>query len=318
MEQVPASSQHGQNAMEYKEELFEIVGREDGNAEAISRPAMSMFKNGWVQLKKNKGALVSLFVLLCILIMAAFGPFMNKYEYYETDYSKIYQPPSEEHWLGTDKFGRDQWTRIWEGTRISLYIAFLAALLDLAIGVTYGSISAIKGGKTDNFMQRIIEILVGIPNLIIIILLIMLLKPGIFTITAAMVITGWVNMARLVRAQIFKLKEQEFVLASRSLGSSNRRLILHHLIPNTVGIIVINMMFTIPSAIFMEAFLSFIGLGLQEPMASLGVLINDGFKAMRSNFYLLLYPAIVIVAIMVSFNILADGLRDALDPKMRK
>ncbi|PLR89784.1 ABC transporter permease [Bacillus sp. T33-2] len=303
---------------EFSDELFEIAGRRTEESEKIQRPPLSAVKDSWMRLKKNKGAVISLIALSIILLLAIFGPYMTKYEYYETDYLIAYQPPSGEHWLGTDKFGRDQWTRIWEGTRVSLYIAVLAAFLDLLIGVTYGAVSALKGGKVDNVMQRFIEILIGIPNLIIIILLIMLMKPGILTITIAMVITGWVNMARLVRAQIFKLKAQEFVLAARSLGSTNKRLIFHHLIPNTVGLIVINMMFTIPSAIFTEAFLSFIGLGLQEPLASLGVLINDGFKGMRNHFYLLLYPAIVIVGIMVSFNILADGLRDALDPKMRK
>ncbi|MDQ0270582.1 ABC transporter permease [Cytobacillus purgationiresistens] len=303
---------------ELSDDLFEVVGREGQASEQIDRPQLSSFKDSWMRLSKNKGALISLVVLAVVFLLAIFGPYMNEYKYYETDYAAAYQPPGEEHWLGTDKFGRDQWTRIWEGTRISLFIAILAALLDLFIGVTYGAVSALIGGKTDNMMQRVIEILVGIPNLIIIILLIMLMKPGILTITIAMVITGWVNMARLMRAQIFKLKEQEFVLAARSLGAGNKRLIVHHLIPNTIGIIVINMMFTIPSAIFTEAFLSFIGLGLQEPTASLGVLINDGFQGMRNHFYLLLYPAIVIVAIMVSFNILADGMRDALDPRMRK
>ncbi|MFE8701793.1 ABC transporter permease [Cytobacillus sp. FJAT-54145] len=303
---------------ELTDDLFEIAGRRTEDSEKIQRPPLSAFKDSWIRLSKNKGAVISLIALIIILFLAVFGPGMNEYKYDQTDYAAVYQPPSSEHWLGTDKFGRDQWTRIWEGTRISLYIAVLAAFLDLLIGVLYGAISALIGGKVDNGMQRVIEILVGIPNLIIIILLIMIMKPGIMTITIAMVITGWVSMARLVRAQIFKLKEQEFVLAARSLGSNNKRLILHHLIPNTMGLIVINMMFTIPSAIFTEAFLSFIGLGLQEPLASLGVLINDGFQGMRNQFYLLLFPAIVIVAIMVSFNILADGLRDALDPKMRK
>ncbi len=167
-------------------------------------------------------------------------------------------------------------------------------------------------------MQRIIEILVSVPSLIVVILLMMAMKPGMFTIIVAMVITGWVNMARLVRAQILKLKEQEFVLAARTLGASNSRLILTHLVPNTVGVIVIHTMFTIPSAIFTEAFLSFIGLGLQEPMASLGVLINTGYQSLNTNYYLLLFPALIIIAIMVAFNMLADGLRDALDPRMRK
>jgi oligopeptide transport system permease protein len=303
---------------EFSDDLFEIVGRKIEDSEKIGRPPLSAYKDSWLRLKKNKGAVVSLITLLIIVLLALFGPYMNEFKYFQTDYGASYQTPNQTHWLGTDKFGRDQWTRIWQGTRISLYIAILAALLDLVIGVTIGAVSALLGGKVDNALQRLIEVLVGIPHLIVVILLIMLMKPGIITITVAMVITGWVNMARLVRAQIFKLKEQEYVLAAKSLGSSNTRLIVQHLIPNTIGLIVINMMFTIPSAIFTEAFLSFIGLGLQEPLASLGVLINDGFHGMRNHVYLLLYPAIVIIAIMVSFNILADGLRDALDPKMRK
>lgn len=286
--------------------------------EKISRPALSSFQDSWRRLRQNRAAVGSLVILGVLVLLALLGPYMTKFTYYDTNYQSVYQGPGSEHWLGTDKFGRDQWARIWEGTRISLYIAFLAAALDLAVGVAYGSISALLGGKVDNIMQRIVEILIGIPSLIIVILLMMVMKPGILTIMLAMVITGWVNMARLVRAQILKLKAQEFVLAARALGASNTQIILKHLIPNTIGIIVINTMFTIPTAIFTEAFLSFIGLGLQEPMASLGVLIHDGYQAINTQYHLLLFPAIVIVAIMVTFNILADGLRDALDPRMRK
>lgn len=300
------------------DELFQMVGRKQEDIEKISRPSLSFMKDSWIRLKKNKAAIVSIVILALIIILAIVGPYMNHYSYDETNYSKTFQSPNSDHWLGTDKFGRDQWTRIWDGTRISLYIAFLASILDLTIGVTFGAVSALFGGKVDSFMQRVIEILVGIPHLVIVILLIMMMKPGIITITVAMVITGWVNMARLVRAQIFKYKNQEFILASRSLGAGNKRIIMNHMIPNTIGLIIINMMFTIPSAIFTEAFLSFIGLGMQEPAASLGVLINDGFRAMRNQFYLLLYPAIIITALMVCFNLLADGLRDAFDPKMRK
>ena len=301
-----------------QEEQFRVVGRRQAESEMITRPPISALKDSWIRLSKNKAAIISLIVLILIILTAIIAPFMSNYTYFDTDYDKTFQKPSGEHWLGTDKFGRDQWTRIWEGTRISLFIAFLAAFLDLVIGVTYGSVSALYGGKVDNIMQRFIEILIGIPNLIVIILLIMIMKPGILTITIAMVLTGWVTMARLVRAQIFKYKNQEFILASKALGASNRRLITKHMIPNTLGIIIINMMFTIPGAIFTEAFLSFIGLGLQEPLASLGVLINDGFKGMRNHFYLLLFPAVIIIALMVCFNSLADGLRDAMDPRMRK
>lgn len=307
-----------QKQKEYPDELFEIVGRKESESEKIDKPLLSNWQDGWLRLKQNKAAVASLAILLVIVLLSFIGPYFNEYSYEQTDYDKVYTEPTSEHWLGTDKFGRDQWTRLWEGTRISLYIAVLAALLDIMIGITYGAISAWKGGKVDNFMQRIIEILVGVPNLIIIILLIMIMKPGIMTIMLAMVITGWVNMARLVRGQVFKLKTQEYVLAARALGANNKRIIVGHMLPNTLGIIIINMMFTIPSAIFTEAFLSFIGLGLQEPLASLGVLINDGFQSMRNQFYLLAFPSVVIVGLMVCFNMLGDGLRDAFDPRMRK
>jgi len=221
-------------------------------------------------------------------------------------------------WLGTDTLGRDQWTRIWKGTRISLYIALLAAFIDMVIGVAYGGISAYYGGRVDDYMQRIIEILVGIPNLVVIILMILILSPGILSITIALTITGWIPMARIIRAQVLKLKNQEFVLASRTLGSSDSRILMKHLVPNVTGLIVINTMFTIPGAIFFEAFLSFIGLGLQPPDTSLGILINEGFKSLQTFPYLMIYPAIVISLIMIAFNIVADGLRDAFDPKMRE
>lgn len=221
-------------------------------------------------------------------------------------------------WLGTDNLGRDQWTRLWEGTQISLFIAFLAAAIDLLIGVAYGGISAYYGGKVDNVMQRIIEVLVGIPNLVIILLMVVILRPGILSITIALTITGWIGMARLVRGEVLKLKGQEFILAARTLGSPTKKIIGKHLLPNISGIIIINTMFTIPNAIFFEAFLSFIGLGLAPPAASLGTLINGGFDSLRLYPFLLLYPAIIISVIMIAFNLLADGLRDAFDPKMHK
>ena len=285
--------------------------------EKISRPTRSGFQDGWIRLKQNKGSVVALVILLILVALALLGPVFSRYNYYTTDYSAIFQAPNAQHWFGTDKFGRDEWARVWYGTRISLLIAVVAASLDLLVGVTYGSISSLLGGRVDAVMQRVIEVLIGIPNLIIVILLMMVMPAGIGTLIIAMSISGWVNMARLVRAEILKLKNQEFVLAARLLGTSNRQIILKHLIPNTMGVIDINTMFTIPSAIFTEAFLSFIGLGLQEPKASLGVLINSGFQVINSHAYLLFIPAVVIILIMVCFSILGDGLRDAFDPQMR-
>ncbi|HLR51567.1 MAG TPA: oligopeptide ABC transporter permease [Candidatus Avamphibacillus sp.] len=221
-------------------------------------------------------------------------------------------------WLGTDTLGRDQWTRLWLGTRVSLIIALVAAVIDLFIGVAYGGISAYYGGRVDNIMQRILEILIGIPNLVVIVLMILILQPGITSIVIALTITGWTGMARIVRGEVLKLKGQEFVLAARTLGTSNGKILRKHLIPNISGIIIINTMFTIPSAIFFEAFLSFIGLGLVPPEASLGTLVNAGFENIRLYPYLLVYPAVLISVIMIAFNLIGDGLRDAFDPKMHK
>lgn len=221
-------------------------------------------------------------------------------------------------WLGTDSLGRDQWTRLWDGTRVSLIIAFVAAFIDLLIGVAYGGISGFYGGKVDTVMQRIVEILVGIPNLVIILLMMLFLKPGIVSIIIALTITGWTGMARIVRGEILKVKSQEFVLAARTLGTPNGTIIRKHLIPNISGIIIINTMFSIPSAIFFEAFLSFIGLGIAPPGASLGSLIDTGFDNLRLYPHMLIFPAILISVIMIAFNIIGDGLRDAFDPKMHK
>ncbi|MBE5994390.1 MAG: ABC transporter permease [Paenibacillaceae bacterium] len=300
------------------DELFVRVHVDESEKEHIAHPSLTAFQEGWLRLKKNKAAVASLFTLIVIGLLALMAPVFSAYSYKETNYDIIYQVPSITHLFGTDQFGRDLWVRTWMGTRISLLIAFVAAFLDLTVGVVYGAVSALIGGKVDAVMQRFIEILVGIPHLIIVILLMMIMPAGIWTIVVALSITGWVNMARLVRAEILKLKNQEFVLAARVLGTSTSKIIWKHLIPNTVGVIVINAMFTIPSAIFTEAFLSFIGIGMQEPKASLGVLINNGYQVLRNFPHVLIFPAIVIVLIMVCFSILGDGLRDALDPRMRK
>ncbi|MCL6570834.1 MAG: ABC transporter permease [Bacillus sp. (in: Bacteria)] len=221
-------------------------------------------------------------------------------------------------WIGTDTLGRDQWTRLWEGTRVSLIIAFVAAIIDLMVGVSFGGISGFYGGKVDNMMQRVVEVLVGIPSLVIILLMMMVLEPGIVSIIIALSITGWIGMSRIVRGEVLKIKNQEYVLASRTLGTPNGTIIRRHLVPNISGIIIINTMFTIPGAIFFEAFLSFIGLGIVPPDASLGSLIDLGFDNLRLYPFLLVYPAIVISALMIAFNIVGDGLRDAFDPKMHK
>lgn len=342
--QLPQSAAPLFPADSIPEDLFVPEPVDASLQEQTSGPMKSVWQDAWQRLVKNKGAVLSLFMIVLITFLALAGPSMSGRTYDEQNLLFSNLPPkvpglewlgfdgidskginqyevrgvTENFWFGTDEFGRDLWTRVWKGTQISLLIASLAALLDLIIGVAYGGISAFYGGRTDTVMQRIIEVLMGIPNLIVIILFILILEPGIFSIVLAMIVTGWVSMARVVRGQILQIKAQEFVMASRALGASNSRLIVKHMLPNAIGPILVTIMFTIPSAIFFEAFLSFIGLGLQPPLASLGMLIQDGYVAMRYFTYKLVFPGIIISVLMISFNLLADGLRDALDPRMKK
>jgi oligopeptide transport system permease protein len=300
-------------------DLFGSIKVDETEGERLAGPPIGFWKDSWIRLKKNRGALASLVIIVVLFAMAfVIGPLLSQYSPYAQDLSRRFVGPSASFWFGTDEFGRDMWTRVWAGTRVSLYIAFLAALLDMFVGVAYGAISGFRGGRTDNIMQRTLEILVGIPSLVVAILAMVVFNPGIITISIAIGITGWVYMARIVRGRMLQLKDQEFALASRSLGASGSRLVWKHLIPNSLGPIIVNLMFTIPSAIFAEAFLSFIGLGIQVPEASLGSLISDGAAQIRFHPYLLWFPSAVFCLIMICFNLLGDGLRDAFDPKMRK
>lgn len=300
-------------------DLFGAIEVDAHESERIAGPSIGFWKDSWIRLKKNRGALVSLAVLIVLLAMAfVLGPLLSQYSSYAQDLSRRYVGPSVDFWFGTDKFGRDMWPRVWEGTRVSLYIGFLAAALDMFVGVTFGAVSGYLGGRVDDVMQRVIEILNGVPYLVVAILAMVVFEPGILTITIAIGLTGWTYMARIVRGRMMQLKEQEFALASRSLGANGKWLVLKHLLPNSLGPIIVNLMFTIPSAIFAEAFLSFIGLGIQVPDASLGSLISDGAGEIRFHPYLLWFPAAVFSLLMICFNLLADGLRDAFDPRMRK
>lgn len=297
---------------------FEPLIRNSLEQERIVRPSLNYWQDAWRRLKKNKLAMAGLTILVILLSLSIIAPYLSQFTYDGQHLNITNKRPNGAHWFGTDDFGRDLWVRVWWGTRISLFIGIVAALIDLVIGVIYGGVSAYYGGRVDNIMQRIVEIVYAIPYLIIAILLIMVMGPGVKSIILAYALTGWVPMARLVRGQLLALKEQEFVMASRTLGASASRIIFRHLIPNSLGIIIVQITFVVPTAIFFEAFLSFIGLGIRPPLASLGALLNDGAQSMRLFPHRLLFPTIVFSLILLSFNLLGDGLRDALDPKMRK
>lgn len=292
--------------------------QEEMRKELPSYPSRPYSKEVWIRLKENRLAMGALILLIALFLLAIFAPFFSPYTYYETHLALKNTPPNTTFWFGTDELGRDLFTRSWWGARISFFVGIAASVIDLIVGVLYGAIAAFSGGKTQEWMMRCADILYAIPYLLVVILLMVVIGSGITTIIIALTITGWINMARIVRAQVLQIKSQDFVMAAISLGASNKRILLKHLIPNSLGTILVTLTLTVPSAIFAEAFLSFLGLGVQAPIASLGTMANDGLPALRYYPWRLFFPAILISITMLSFNILGDGLRDALDPRMQK
>ncbi|MDD2200831.1 MAG: ABC transporter permease [Firmicutes bacterium] len=298
--------------------MFKPIQKDIKGAEAIVRPSVTYWQDAWRRLKQNRGAMIGLWTIVAIIAIAIFGPMVSPYSYSDQNLEEQNQFCSSKHWLGTDDLGRDLLTRIMYGARISLTVGFLASLINLTVGVIYGGISGFYGGTTDNIMMRIVEVLNAIPMLLYVILLMVILEPGLQNILIALGLVYWLGMARIVRGQVLSLKEQDFVLAARTIGASNWQIITKHLIPNAMGPIIVTATLNIPSAIFTEAFLSFIGLGVNAPMASWGVLASDALQSFRSYPWQLFFPAIAISITMFAFNFLGDGLRDALDPKQRK
>ncbi|MDX8345675.1 ABC transporter permease [Rossellomorea sp. YZS02] len=302
-----------------KDEWFTPKKRNETDAEAVVRPSLSYWQDAWNRLMKNKLAMLGLVFLTGLVVMAVIGPIISPHDVTKQTLSNQNLPPSGEHWFGTDDMGRDVFTRTWYGARISLFVGFMAALIDFVIGIVYGGIAGYKGGKTDNVMMRIVEILYGLPYLLVVILLMVVMGPGLLTIIVALTVTGWIGMARIVRGQVLQIKNYEFILASKTFGTKTARIIRKNLLPNTMGPIIVQMTLTVPSAIFAEAFLSFLGLGIQAPYASWGVMANDGLSTILSGYWWrLFFPALFISLTMFSFNVLGDGLQDALDPKLRR
>lgn len=298
--------------------LFNREVSEPGEAEKITRPSLSYWKDAYRRFKENYVAKIASILMAAIIIMSIFAPMFSPYEYDEQNYLAINERPSKEHWFGTDELGRDIFTRCWVGARVSLFIAFVVAIVNSTLGIIYGGIAGYSGGMTDIVMMRICEFIAAIPQMLWVILLILILRPGIMPVIIAISATGWISMARLFRGQVFQIKETEFVMASKIMGASNLWIIFKHLVPNAISPIITNMAFVIPNAIFTEAFLSYIGLGLPLPMASWGVLASDGASKILVYPYQLFFPALLICLTMLSFNIIGDGLRDALDPRLRK
>lgn len=298
--------------------LFERVDFVLDTSYDISRPSTTYWQDAWRRLKKNKAAMIGLTLLVIITLLAILGPYFAKHTYSDQVLSLSNADPSAEYWFGTDNLGRDMYVRTLYGARISMSIGIVASLITLVIGVVYGGISGYFGGRVDSIMMRIVDIMYCIPMLLYIIMLMVLLGPGLINIFIALGLVYWLRMARIVRGQILSLKEQEYIMAVKLTGASTWRILSRHLIPNTLGPIIITATLAIPEAIFTEAFLSFIGLGVSAPMASWGVLASEGVANLRSYPFQLFFPAAAISITMLCFNFLGDGLRDALDPRMRK
>lgn len=297
------------------------------------------------QFRRNKGAVAGAIAFLLIILLALFGPIVSGHSYDEVALTVQNLPPripgleklgifdgtvqgidmyelkgvSDKYfWFGTDTLGRDLFTRLCYGIRISLLIAAVSAFLDLVIGTTYGLISGYYGGKTDLIMQRIVEIINGIPMMVIVSLLVVAMSPGLLSIIVAMSISGWLGMSRLVRANTLQLKESEHVQASRVLGTGTFTILFREIFPNLLSSVIVMTMMTMPSAIFMESFLSFVGLGIPAPQASLGSLISDGYAHMLTYPYQMIVPSVFFAVLMLSMNLIGDGLRDALDPRQKQ
>ena len=291
------------------------------NIEVIEELTIIKGRSLWVDARRrlflNKAAVISLITLIIIATVSIFGPFFLQYDFSDTDWGSIYQPPSFKtgHYLGTDGNGRDLLVRILHGGRLSLSIGLIATFVSVFIGVIYGTIAGFFGGKLDIFMMRIVEILYAMPYLIFVIILMVVFGRNIYFLFIAIGAVEWLTMARIVRGQTISLKEKEFIETSKALGQSNSLIIIKHIIPNLAGPIIVYITLMVPSVIILESFLSFLGLGVQEPLTSWGVLISEGSREMETAWWLLIFPGSFMVITLASLNFIGDGLRDAIDPK---
>ena len=278
----------------------------------------SLWADAWIRLKKNKLALFGLGVICTLIVLCLLTPWIAPYGYEEQNLELGATPPSAAHWLGTDIFGRDLLTRILYGGRVSLMVGFIATAVALLIGVLWGTVAGYLGGRTDVVMMRIVDILYALPFIIFIILLMVVFGRSMLLLFLAIGAVEWLTMARIVRGQVLGIRRQEYIEAALSMGLSTWTILRRHVIPNTLGPVIVYSTLTIPQVMLLEAFLSFLGLGIQPPQSSWGLLISYGAETMEDYPWLLLYPGLALSITLFALNFLGDGLRDALDPRTSK
>ena len=299
-------------------DLFDMNAASDDNADKIVRESTTYWQDVWKRFRKDKLALMGMFVIIVMTIACILVPIFSPYTYSGMDFTAMNAGPSWKHLCGTDQMGRDLFIRIMYGARISLSIGICAAAINFIIGVLYGGIAGYVGGKADMIMMRIVDILISLPSMLYTVLLMLVLGSSVGTVIIALCFTSWIGTARVVRSEVMRLKHSEYVLAARLSGANLWDLLKTHLIPNAMGPIIVSTAFLIPSAIFSEAFLSFLGIGIQAPMASWGTLANDARSTLLTFPHQMIFPVLAICITMFSFNFIGDGLRDALDPKLKK
>ena len=275
----------------------------------------NLWRDALLRLVSNKLSLFGSIYILIIIFLALITPFIAPYDYAYQNLELGPSPPSPEHWLGTDTLGRDLLTRMMYGSRVSLMVGFLATIVALTIGVTWGTVAGFAGGKTDTIMMRIVDVLYGIPFIIFVILLMVIFGRNLILLFMAIGAVEWLTMARIVRSQVMSLSKQEFILSAEAMGVSKASIIYKHLIPNTIGPVIVYATLTVPQIMLLEAFLSFLGLGVQAPLSSWGLLIRDGAVSMEEYWWLLIFPSLAFSLTLFSLNFIGDGLRDALDPR---
>jgi oligopeptide transport system permease protein len=282
-------------------------------------PGRSLWIDARIALRRNRAAMMALVILSAMALLVLLGPLVSPHEFDATDWDHVSAPPSlgNGHWFGTDALGRDLFVRTLHGGRISLLVGLVATAVSLLVGIAWGATAGYLGGRVDQLMMRIVDILYALPFMFLVILLMVLFGRNILLIFFAIGAINWLDMARIVRGQALSLRNREFVEAARAGGVSTPRIIRRHIVPNLLGVVVVYVTLTIPQVILVESFLSFLGLGVQEPMTSWGALVNDGAQEMGSAPWLLIFPAVCLAMTLFCFNFLGDGLRDALDPRDR-
>lgn len=300
------------------EEYFEPLPAEERDAEFAAMDSRSFARNVWESFSRNRLALAGLILLVIILLAAIFGPMLSPYPYDGMDAMSRNLPSSAAHWFGTDQMGRDIFTRVLYGARVSLLVGFASTALNLLIGVLYGSIAGYVGGRVDMVMMRIVDVIYAVPAMIYMILLMLIFGSNIYSVMLGICVNGWINMARIVRSQVMTLKEQEFAVAAFVIGAGRRRILFKHLLLNSLGPMIVTVTLMIPQAIFTEAFLSFIGIGISAPMASLGTLAQDTKMLMTVFPMQMVWPVLVICIVIFSLNFIGEGLETALNPRGKR